>query len=154
AQNIVALIKNAVDSMAALGTFIGVNDVTAQIFADSLIRVVNAIDQAAAAVDIVGVKAGERFSTAAQATIAMIKNAVDGLESLAPYSGVAPATINRFALDVQLTVQALNNVAAQMNLDATSAAGKFSAAAQAILVTIKDAVSGLSSLATYQGVMP
>jgi TP901 family phage tail tape measure protein len=152
AANTVALIKNAIDSLSSIGTFVGVNQAAATLLASSIELVVNAIDAVAERMDMVGVKAGSRFSDAAKSTIDIIKGAVDGLSSLVTYTGVAPQTIARFAEDVEATVTALNGVAARMNLDGTVAAGKFSTAAQTVLNTIKDAVAGLTSLQGYTGV--
>jgi len=156
AGKIVALIKPAVDALAAMATYTPVFGLRETIgnFSLDLYDVVEEMVYLAGRFEAEGVAAAGAFGTAVGQMVGMIKPAVDGMVALAAYSPVKgfKETIGNFSLDLYDLIDEMLYLAGAFATEGVAAAAAFAQSVGQIVGIVKPAIDAMIELAKYKPV--
>jgi TP901 family phage tail tape measure protein len=91
-----------------------------------------------------------KFASAANTTVGILKDGVEGFQLVSVFTGVSQDAIDRFAAGVQMAVASMARMAAVFGTDATSAAMAFAKAAGESTDFLKKGVDGFNKLSEQE----
>ncbi len=153
-KSVVETLQSAVEGIPALAAVTLPSDWgdLPQRLADLTLQLVQAFAEAASRLESEGMEMAAAFGEAAGKVLESVGKAVEGVGGLLGYSGgLLRGTVEQFAADLALVVEALSTVAASFPEEALASTTDFAEAAGKVGSSLKSSVEGLAALVGYSG---
>jgi TP901 family phage tail tape measure protein len=149
---VTSIIKAAVDGLAALKDYAGLNRANMSLFGSDMVEAVNSFESAGLLFKSDGLKAASDFAEAGGKVTGIIGKAVEGFAALDDYKALAADKLNSFMADLTVTMQDFQTAAQNFKPEVTAATAAFAESAGKITDGLGKAVGLFEGLAKYQGV--
>lgn len=146
----VAVVKDGVDALTKLTTFVRPSDKAIGDFKFAVEKLVQSFGDSAALMDPAVLEHAKTFSDAAGKAVAILDTGVKGLSALSDFKRPSDQAIGDFKFAVELLVRSLGDSAALMDASFTTHAGTFAEAAGKAVGILDTGVKGLSALSDFR----